>query len=267
MYQHNTVVSGFIVIKDPQVDAALFEAKHQIGEVEWKSGYSEEKCKTTRAIFKKHGAKFVTKLSGPFLGLTTKENTDNAGNTYQKVRIVLGQDIISLDVDTELCQRLLPKLEAVAEMGKGIEIAISAFPVKEERNGRQFVNHTASVKAKAKEVKGQSHFKEAAAVSSAAVSAMKSAGIKSKDALEAARQAAKVQYFLELAERIARMFPAESKEDVPSPLFVKTLNRISDVDASKLDDAQIWVDSHFTGTELALLTEAIYRRRDALEAA
>ncbi|MBU2840096.1 hypothetical protein HF670_11105 [Acidithiobacillus thiooxidans] len=267
MFTHNTLVSGFIVIKDAKVDAALFEANHLIGEAEWKKGYSEDKCKQTRAIFKKHGAVFVTKLSGPLLGVSTKENKDSSGNTYQKVRITLGNDIVSLEVDSELCQRLLPKLEAVAEMGACTEITISAFPVKEERNGRQFVNHTASVKAEGKEVKGQSHFKEAAAASSAAVSAMKSAGIKSKDALEAARQAAKVQYFWELAERIAQMFPAESKEDAPSPLFVKTLKRISDVDASKLDDAQIWVDSHFTGTELALLTEAIYRRRDALEAA
>jgi hypothetical protein len=264
MYQHNTVVSGFVIIKDAKVDASLFEANHLIGEAEWKKGYSEDKCKQTRAIFKKHGAAFITKLSGPLLGLSTKENKDNSGNTYQKVRITLGNDIISLEVDTELCQRLLPKLEAVAEMGIGTEITISAFPVKEERNGRQFINHTASVKADGKEVKGQSHFKQAAAASSAAVSAMKAVGIKAKEAHEATRKAAKAQYFWELAERIAQMFPAESKQDAPSPLFVKTLKRIHAVDASKLDDAQIWVDSHFTGNELALLTEAIYRRRDAL---
>ncbi len=261
MYAHNTVVSGFIVLKDAAVDAALFEARHEIGDAEWKQGYSEDRCKVARTIFKKHGAKFVTKLSGPLMGFSTKENTDNQGNTYQKCRIVMGNDIVSLEVDTELCQRLLPKLEAViADMGLGTEITISAFPTTEERNGRTFINHTASVKdAKGNEIKGASHFKQAQEAAKAAATAMEMAGVKAKPALKAARQSAKNQYFWELAEKLAQIC-AERHDETPSPLFIKALDRIQKAEISKLDAAQEWVSANFFGEELVLLTEAIQNR-------
>ncbi|WP_216360809.1 hypothetical protein [Acidithiobacillus marinus] len=260
MKTHNTVVSGFITLKDANVEAALFEARHEIGESAWKQGYSEEKCKATRAIFKKHGAGFVTKLSGPLMGFSTKENVDGSGNTYQKARIVLGKDIISLEVDTEFCQRLLPKLETViADMGLGTEIVISAFPTEEERNGRKFINHTASVKVQGTEVKGASHFKKAQEAAKAAGEAMKSAGIKDAKALKAARQSAKNQYFWELAEKLGRIC-ADQHDPEPSPLFIKALDRIQKADISRLDAAQEWVSAHFFGEELVLLTEAIQNR-------
>jgi hypothetical protein len=267
MYQHNTIVSGFILVNDGSTDAALFEARHQIGDPDWKTGYSEDKCKITRALFKKHAAQWLTKLSGPFTGLTTTETKDNSGNVYQKVRVHIGKDILSLDLGTEFCERLLPKLEAAITNGRpGIQIAVSAFPTTVERNGRVFVNHVASVKdADGVEIKGESHFRAAQDASATAVSAMEKAGVKAKPALQAARKAAKEQYFLELAERIAGLFPA-SEVASPDPRFIKAMQRISVVDESCLEAAQQWVNTHFTGDELRALSEAIASRRTAVAA-
>ena len=89
MYQHNTIVSGFILVNDATTNAALQEARAEIGEAGWKAGYTEERSKVARAALKKHGAPVLTKLSGTLSGVFTPQTKDAQGNVFQKVRVFL----------------------------------------------------------------------------------------------------------------------------------------------------------------------------------
>ncbi|RBL99110.1 hypothetical protein C3R74_11355 [Acidithiobacillus ferridurans] len=278
MYQHNTIVSGFVLVNDPATTAALAEARGEIGEAGWKAGYTEEKCKIARAALKKHEAPFLTKLSGSLSGVFTPQTKDNQGNVFQKVRVFLnnGQDstVLSLDLGTEFCERLLPKLEAaVKDNGIGVTIAISCFPTSVERGGRTFVNHVASVKTDGQEVKAESHFRRAQDACTAAVAALEKAGVKAKAALDATRKAAKEEYFLALAGEVAALFgntstAAESSETAapapssgPSEEVARAIRRIERTEAARLEYAKQWVEVNFTGDDAKQLFDAIEARR------
>lgn len=209
MYQHNTVVSAFILVNDEATNAALADAKAQIGEAPWKQGYTEHKAKIARAVFKERKAPYRFKMEGTLLAVSTKELVDGSGNVYRKVRIELCQDdgkseILSLDVGTEFCERLLPKLGTAVRTVMGKKVIITAFPTQDERGGRVFWNHAASIKADGIEVKASAnHFALATKQAKAAVEALKAARIRDPKALKAAQKSSKEEYFWELAQKIA----------------------------------------------------------------
>jgi len=216
MLQHNTVVSGFILVNDENTNQALAAAKAKIGDAEWKSGYSEEKCKIARAMLKEHRASCAFKLEGRLTRVSTAETKDAQGNTFRKVRVTLGEGrestILSLDVGTEFCERLLPKLgAAVVQLGIGAQVSITCFPDVVERDGRTFVNHVASLKdAQGNQVKAtKPHFRMAQDAAQAAVEALQKAGIKDRKALNMARESAKEEYFFDLAQKLEGFFPVQ----------------------------------------------------------
>ncbi|AEM49133.1 hypothetical protein Acife_3060 [Acidithiobacillus ferrivorans SS3] len=278
MYQHNTIVSGFILVNDATTNAALQEARAEIGEAGWKAGYTEERSKVARAALKKHGAPVLTKLSGTLSGVFTPQTKDAQGNVFQKVRIFLnnGQDstVLSLDLGTEFCERLLPKLEAaIKDRGISVAITIACFPTSVDRGGRTFVNHVASVKADGQEVKAESHFRRAQDACTAAVAALEKAGVKAKAALDATRKAAKEEYFLGLAGEVAALFgntstAAEPSEAAapdpssgPSEEVASAIRRIERTEAARLEYAKQWVEVNFTGDDAKQLFDAIEARR------
>lgn len=215
MLQHNTIVSGFILVNDAATNAALTAAKGQIGSDEWKKGYSEERCKIARSTLKTAQVPVQYKLTGPITKVSTTETKDGEGNVYRKVRVALGTEktspILSLDVGTEFCERLLPKLgAAVALHGVGTEVTITCFPDVVERDGRIFVNHVASVKINGEEVKAtKPHFQLAATAAATASDALVAAGVKDKKALNAVKASAKEEYFYALAQKLTELFPTE----------------------------------------------------------
>ena len=278
MYQHNTIVSGFILVNDATTNAALQEARAEIGEAGWKAGYTEERSKVARAALKKHGAPLLTKLSGTLSGVFTPQTKDAQGNVFQKVRVFLnnGQDstVLSLDLGTEFCERLLPKLEAaIKDRGIGVAITIACFPTSVDRGGRTFVNHVASVKTDGQEVKAESHFRRAQDACTAAVAALEKAGVKAKAALDATRKAAKEEYFLGLAGEVAALFgntstAAEPSEAAapdpssgPSEEVARAIRRIERTEAARLEYAKQWVEVNFTGDDAKQLFDAIEARR------
>ena len=214
MLQHNTIVSGFILVNDAATNAALTAAKGAIGADEWKKGYSEERCKTARSTLKAAQVPVQYKLTGPVTKVSTTETKDGEGNTYRKVRVALGTEktspILSLDVGTEFCERLLPKLgAAVALHGIGAEVTITCFPDVVERDGRTFVNHVASVKIDGEEVKAtKPHFQLATQAATTASEALVAAGVKDKKAINAVKASAKEEYFYALAHKLSEMFPS-----------------------------------------------------------
>ena len=278
MYQHNTIVSGFVLVNDPATTAALAEARGAIGEAGWKAGYTKEKSEIARVALKKHGAPVLTKLSGTLSGVFTPQTKDAAGNVFQKVRVFLnnGQDstVLSLDLGTEFCERLLPKLEAaIKDRGIGVAITIACFPTSVDRGGRTFVNHVASVKTDGQEVKAESHFRRAQDACTAAVAAIEKAGVKAKAAIDATRKAAKEEYFLGLAGEVAALFgntstaaePSEvaapAPSSGPSEEVARAIRRIERTEAARLEFAKQWVEVNFTGDDAKQLFDAIEARR------
>ena len=279
MYQHNTIAAGFILVNDPATTAALAEARGSIGEAGWKAGYTKEKSEMVRTALSQHGAPVLTKLSGTLSGVFTPQTKDAQGNVFQKVRVFLnnGQDstVLSLDLGTEFCERLLPKLEAAVKAhGIGVAITIACFPTSVDRGGRIFVNHVASVKTDGQEVKAESHFRRAQDASTAAVAALAKAGVKAKAALDATRKAAKEEYFLGLACAIAALFgntastsAPESEAAVPAPALdpseevARAMRRIERTEAARLEYAKQWVEVNFTGDDAKQLLDAIEARR------
>lgn len=212
MYQHNRVVGAFILVNDVQTNQALAVAKELIGDADWKKGFSEEKAQICRKSLAEVKAPYRFKLEGTLLGVSCKETKDSSGNTYRKIRVDLGKDgvttIISLDIGTELAERLIPKLgAAVMQKGLGCQVSISAFPDKVERDGRKFVNFVGSIKdADGVEVKASKpHFKLASEAAVVAVEALKSAGINDQKLLVSARKSAKEIYFWDIAQKIATL--------------------------------------------------------------
>lgn len=208
MFQHNTNLAGFILVNDEDTNAALAEAKAKIGDADWKKGYDPARCRVAQACMKEKKAFYRYKLTGNLLAVSTKETKDASGNAYRKVRIELETEpgkteILSLDVGTEFCERLLPKLGAAVRTHLGEFVSISCFPVQDERNGRMFWNHTASVKAEGNEIQAAvAHFPLATAKANAAAEALSAAGITDPKAIKAAKKSAKQQYFWELAQKI-----------------------------------------------------------------
>jgi hypothetical protein len=210
MYQHNTNIAGFILVNDEATNLAIAEAKSRIGDSEWKKGYTPDHCKIAQGFMKAHNAPYRFKLIGTLLGVSTKETKDASGNSYRKLRIELETEpgkteILSLDVGTEFCERLLPKLGAAVRGHLGKQVSLACFPVQDERGGRQFWNHTASFKdADGNEIQSSlSHFPLATSKANAAAEALSAAGISDPKAIKAAKKSAKQQYFWDLANKIA----------------------------------------------------------------
>ncbi|MBU2738719.1 hypothetical protein [Acidithiobacillus concretivorus] len=219
MYQHNTVAGAFILVNDENTNKVLAAVKTEIGDAAWKKGYEAQQAKMVREHLKAAKADFRFKFSGKLVGVSTKETKDKEGNTYRKIRVDLADErgsvtILSLDVGTEFGESLVPKLgSAVMQLGLGAEISLSAFPVEEERkDGRKFTNFKASVKdAGGNEVKAtKPHFKIASDKVRTAVEALKAAGIKDPKTLNAARNAAKEEYFWDLAQKVAEVAEVRS---------------------------------------------------------
>jgi hypothetical protein len=206
MLIHNTVVGAFIA-NNEETKRFMASVKAEAGD-SWKSGYDPDRAKTLVAKLKAANLFYRYKLQGKILWVETRETTSQGG-THRKVWIAIGAedkyDILSLDIGTELCERLLPKLgAAVATLDPATEVSLSAFPIQEERNGQMFWNFQPSLKSGDVEIKASKpHFQLANEKVKAAIEGLKTAGITDPNVIKATRKSAKEAYFWDLAQMIA----------------------------------------------------------------
>ena len=211
-----------------QVEAALNIARKEVGEAAWKRGNSQKTAGGATEIALRELGKISYKapvITGKLTKVTYTETKDSSGNTYQKVRVQLDGEtkedghLVSLDIDSELAQGLIQKLD---NCQPGQVITFGAFTVPVERNGRTFVNHKATVKdAAGKEIKAEGFWAKAQEAAAAAKKALESMGIKDPKMLNQAANSKKVEAHVDLLKQIEARFaapaPAE-KADEPAEI-------------------------------------------------
>lgn len=225
---YNPVAGLFIQVgKDglgAQIEAALNLARKEVGDAAWKRGNTQKTAGGATEIALRELAKIGYKapvLKGKLTKVSYVETKDGSGNVYQKVRVQLDGEtkddshLISLDIDSELAQGLIQKLEH-CQLGQ--VITFGAFTVPVERNGRTFVNHKATVKDEAgKEIKAEGFWAKAQEAAAAAKKALESMGIKDPKMLNQAANSKKVEAHVDLLKTIEARFaapaPAEKAEE------------------------------------------------------
>ena len=149
MMQRNNLADAFVLVNDEQTNAALKAAREQIGDAEWKKGYSPENKAMVRDALKEHGARYEQALKGNLVGVQVAETHAN-GETFRKLRVTLeneaGRTILSADMGSEFAQRLITKLDTATREHAGGEVSIGAFAKQTERDDRTFVDHVATMK-------------------------------------------------------------------------------------------------------------------------
>ncbi len=211
LVQHHTLADAFLQVKDDATDKALASARADIGEAEWKKGFTVEKRDKVREALKAHGVPVETQIAGKLDRVALVE-THNGNQTHKKLRVTLenetgGKTILSTDLDKEFTQRLAAKLEA-AQPGQAV--TIGGFASVKEKDGRQFVDHVATLKGPdGKEIQPvKEHFKEAQAVANKAIEPLKAAGLGSNQTiLTQAASAARAQYFERVVRDMESRFP------------------------------------------------------------
>ena len=146
---YSTVVGGFYAKTDP-FEHVINSARAQVGGDTWKRGFSgkqpEGATATAQTLLKEAGIVPV-EFEGALTHVAFVENTDNAGNTYPKLRVGLQREgeelLLSVDLKSDVAQRMLTKLD---NCQPGDHVRISAWPTTVERGGRQFINHAVSMK-------------------------------------------------------------------------------------------------------------------------
>ncbi|WP_051690415.1 hypothetical protein [Acidithiobacillus thiooxidans] len=207
LMERNNLVNTFVRV-DEETKKARASAQHEVGDKEWKQGFSEEKQETARNILKEQGVGYETALKGELQGVALAETKVN-GEPQQKLRVALqkGEDriLLSADLDSEFAQRLVAKLDTLSQSPQKGEITIGAFASPKERDGRHFVDHVATLKGPdGKEIPAVSgHFEQAKELSEQAKKPMLDAGITEKKILEPIADAAREKYFAGLVTEIS----------------------------------------------------------------
>lgn len=213
LYGHNPVVGGFIPTgrNETEVNTALDAARQEVGDAIWKRGNSgSDKNGPTAIVLAKLSAidNAPKALTGTISKVAMEETRDGSGNVYTKLRVRLDGDeggMLSLDLGSEVAQRLVQKLEQVVP---NTVITINAFATTVDRNGRQFVNHVATVKdAEGNEVKPEGSFwSKAQAAANAAAEALKSMGINDNKLINNAKTTKKVEAHKDLLIQISQRY-------------------------------------------------------------
>ena len=204
MMQRNNLADAFVQVNDEPTNAALKAAKEQIGDAEWKKGYSPENKAIVRDALKEHGARYEQLLKGNLVGVQVAETQAN-GETFRKLRVTLeneaGRTILSADMGSEFAQRLITKLDTATREHAGGEVSIGAFAKQTERDGRTFVDHVATMKGPdGQEVPATpGHFEKARERVEAAQKPMLDAGMKDKKILNQIAASTRESYFAEVA--------------------------------------------------------------------
>lgn len=217
LYGHNPVVGGFVPTgkNEVEINAALDGARTEVGEPNWKRGNTGNLPNGATAIAraKLEAIGFVPQpLIGKLSKIGMEETRDGSGNVYTKLRVRIDGDaggMLSLDVSSEVAQRLIQKLDQVTP---GSDITINAFATQVVRNGREFVNHVASVKdVNGVEVKSAGGFwDKAQAAANAAADALTSMGISDKKLLNTAKATKKVEAHRDLLLEIVKRYTQAS---------------------------------------------------------
>ncbi|MGE0047752.1 MAG: hypothetical protein AB7T01_02290 [Acidithiobacillus sp.] len=212
MMQRNNLADAFVAVGDADTNAALKAARDEIGDAEWKKGFSPEKKTVVREAMKAHNARYEEKLIGSLVGVDVAETQAN-GETFKKLRVTLendnGKTILSSDLNSEHAQRLLPKLAtAIGQIEPGSPapaVVIGGFASEKEKDGRTFVDHVATLKdAEGKEFPAQpGHFEAARDRAKVAQKPLLDAGMSDKKVLKAVATSAREAHFAEVAEDLS----------------------------------------------------------------
>ncbi len=208
MMQRNNLVDAFVLVNDEQTNAALKAAREQIGDAEWKKGYSPENKAIVRDALKEHGARYEQALKGNLVGAEVAETQAN-GETFRKLRVTLeneaGRTILSADMSSEFAQRLITKLDTATREHAGGEVSIGAFAKQTERDDRTFVDHVATMKGPdGQEVPATpGHFEKARERVEAAQKPMLDAGMKDRKILNQIAASTRESYFAEVAAALS----------------------------------------------------------------
>ncbi|WP_312283677.1 hypothetical protein [Candidatus Igneacidithiobacillus taiwanensis] len=211
LMQRNNLADAFIPVGDDATNKALAEARTQVGDAEWKKGFSPETKKIVRDTLKAHGVRYEERLQGKLLDVQTAETQAN-GETFHKLRVTLehdgGKTTLSADMDSEFAQRLVTKLDTASREHAGEEVTIGAFAYLADRNGREFVNHAATMKdAAGQEIPAApGHFQAAQEKARAAQEPLKTAGIADKKVLNSIAETTREAYFKGLADDLHSRF-------------------------------------------------------------
>lgn len=216
LMQRNNIVNGFVLVNDESTDKALAQAKSEVGEADWKKGYSPESEKVAREALKAHGARYEKELSGKLVGVELAETHAN-GTAFKKLRVTLENDrgdrtILSSDLGGEFAQRLIAKLDTAADLvadNPGMIVTIGGFAEQVEKDGRTFANHVATMKdAEGKEIPAEKHFDKAQEAVAKAREPMIASGMgDNKEVMSKIAKAAREQYFAGVVQEIAGRFP------------------------------------------------------------
>lgn len=236
---YNPVAGVFVpVAKDgvgAAVEKALAAAKNQVGDAAWKRGNSQNTPGGPTAVALAELAKINYKapvIEGKLTKVAYVTTSDGQGNQYRKVRVQLdaaegGEDfLLSLDVDGELAQGLIQKLD---KCERGQVIKVSAFQVPVERADRLYVNHKASVKSGGQEVKAEGFWAKSQEAASAAKAALQAAAAQNPKFIKADTKAlnqvaaeAKVEAHIELLKEIEARFATSAPAATPAPAPAET---------------------------------------------
>ncbi|WP_075322263.1 hypothetical protein [Acidithiobacillus albertensis] len=203
LMNYHTIADAFLPVNDDATKKAMGEAKEAIGDAEWKKGFSNEKRDQIRAILKENGVSYDTKVSGKLMGVDHAATKDNEGNTYNKLRVFLegeqGKTILSLDMNQDFTQRLIPKLDTATQEHAGKDVTVIAF-AKEElgTDGKMHGQYAASLKDQdGQEIKAPDVHREKTAEIAANV---KTQYPDNKKAQKFNRDDAREKYFTEVTE-------------------------------------------------------------------
>ncbi|WP_215843290.1 hypothetical protein HHS34_005630 [Acidithiobacillus montserratensis] len=214
LMQRNNLVNAFIDVNDDKTKAALAQAKNQVGEAEWKKGFSPETQKVAREAMKEHGARYETELKGRLVDVQTAQTKAN-GEEFSKLRVTLENDAgkitLSEDLNSEFAQRLVTKLDTATKEHAGKDVTIGGFASPVERNDRTFVDHVATMKdAEGKEIPAApDHFKlakESVDIAQEALKGSKLGEEKKKKMLNQVAKSAREEYFDSVASTFHQRF-------------------------------------------------------------
>lgn len=216
MLHHSTIVAGFVPVQDAAVDSVISRVLDEIaseigegvsGEDVRKLGYVEQNAALLCSRLRAAGYPVARRLVGELKGVGYVVNLDSRGVQHHKLRVMLDERLLSLDLSSEYAQRLAVKLEGVLANRVAGPISISSFVEVIPRSGRSYVNHLASLKDRCSlEVKAvKDHFRIAQDQVAEAISKVRSSSAKAEE-----RKAVKTEYFAALVQKLALCRPMPS---------------------------------------------------------
>jgi hypothetical protein len=215
---YSTIVGGFFA-QTKEVQSAVTAAMAEVGNDVWKRGFSAAQPGGATAALNKSlkdsGASQI-KVEGSLDFVGFVENRDAAGNSYPKLRIGLTngdtQMLVSLELKGDVAQRLVPKLDNCMP---GMHIKISAWPNVVARDGRDYINHAASIKdAEGNEIPVNAAFNAALKKETDAIAeSLVKMGITDKKTINSAKVNKRIDGAKAFIEQISARFVTEVAND------------------------------------------------------